>query len=65
MMFIKRINIGWSSMTGLGPAAWGGDHHTLNLHTPRHENDHQIKAADNGGKAAVNDAVKQRKGVEE
>ena len=52
-------------MTGLGPTAWNGDHHTLNMHTPHHENDHQIKHAGDGGKTAIHDDVKQRKGVEE
>ena len=65
MMFIKRINIEWSSMTGLGPTAWGGDHHVLNMHTPHHENHQKIKPADDEGKAAINDDVKQRKEAEE
>lgn len=61
MMFIKRINIEWSSMTGLGPTAWDQDHEILKIHTPHHENDHQSKPADDGGKAAINDDEKPRK----
>ena len=65
-MIIKRINIEWSSMTGMGPAAWDGDRHILNMHTPHHEKDHQTEPADEGEKAAIhNGDVKQRKEAEE
>lgn len=49
-MKIKRISIGWDSMTGIGPAAWARDHHILTVHTPHHEQDHQKKHIDDGKK---------------
>ena len=62
-MKIKRVNIGWSSMTGFGPAAWDKDNHVLNMHTPRHEAHHHPKHADDGEKAVTNqdDAAAPRK----
>ena len=52
-MIIKRINIEWSSMTGLGPAAWNRDHHILTMHTPHHAKDHQTNAAKDAEKAPI------------
>ena len=42
-MKAKRFNIEWTGMAGLGPAAWNQDHHTLNMHTPHHEEHHQAE----------------------
>ena len=52
-MKIKRINIGWSSMDGFGPAAWNQDRHILNMHAPHHTEHHQTEHTDDGGKAAA------------
>ena len=52
-MKIKRINLGWSSMTGMGPAAWNRDHHILNMHISHHEKYHHPERGDKGGKTAT------------
>jgi len=42
----KRINIGFSSMAGMGPAAWDSDHEVLAIHTPHHESDKKTEQPD-------------------
>ena len=65
-MRIKRINIGWSSMTGFGPTAWGQDRQILNMHTPHHEEHRHSEYADDDKTAATNqcDAKSSKKAPE-
>ena len=39
----KRINIQWTSMTGMGPRAWDRDEEHLSIHVPHeHHEEHHI-----------------------
>ena len=62
-MKVGRVSLKWSGMTGVVPVAWGKDRQTMHMHTPHHEEHHEIKHADDGGKAAIDrdDSLKHKK----